>query len=137
MKNFELNASIAENCLDSLEIIRGAQHYFIFVRRALSVNIILRLWILLHSCEYHYVLCSAVEAQSCIKLEHYALDYAYTTPRSSATRGQYRNGEFSWIAYSTAKISCVSTVYCCFTAKSSPLLDSLCRVTYRNELSAA
>ena len=42
------------------------------------------------------------------------------------------NGEFFRITYSTAKISYVSTVCRCCTAKSSPLLDSSCRDSHRN-----
>ena len=78
----------------------------------------------------------AGKAQNSIKLEHEALDYAYTVQRWSATRGQHCNGEFFRIAYSTAKISYVCTVCRCCTAKSSPLLDSSCRDSHRNVVSA-
>ena len=47
----------------------------------------------------------AEKAQNSIKLEHEALEYVYTAPRSSATRGQHCNGEFFRILYSTAEIS--------------------------------
>ena len=70
-----------------------------------------------------------------IKLEHEALDYAYTAPRWSATRGQRCNGEFFRVAYSTPKISYVRTIYRCYTAKSSPLLDSSCRDSHKNGFS--
>ena len=78
----------------------------------------------------------AGKAQNSIKLRHQALEYVYTAPRSSPTRGQHCNGEFFRIAYSTAEISYVSTVSRCCIAKSSPLLDSSCRDGHRNVVSA-
>ena len=87
-----------------------------FSLTSLLVNIISRFVLLVR----------AGKAQNSIKLEHEALEYVYTAPRSSPTRGQHCNGEFFQIAYSKAKISYVSTVCRCCPAKSSPLLDSSC-----------